>query len=232
MKPNAHRAVMASRQATSPDDPDFFPTAPWAGRAGAEVVRRLDPAAVEAWESACGAGHLVHALGDYFPKVWASDAYDYDGNAILDFLADDLAGRSVEWIITNPPFGDGRAEAFIRRAYRVAARGVAVFGRVGLLDSIGRYSLLYRDCPLTVFAPFSERVCLTKGRWEPDGSTAAFYAWFIWLKPALRPNRFMARIGADYFPATVPIPPGTEARLTRGDDARRFGAADRSRVSA
>jgi hypothetical protein len=232
MKPNAHRAVMASRQPTEADDPDFYPTGPWGGRAGAEIVRRFDPRARIVWECACGAGHLEHGLKDYFPKVLASDKYPYDGNRIVDFLADDVDGPAPDWIITNPPFGDGRAEAFVRRAYEVAERGVALLMRAAMLETLGRYPLLYQDCPLTAWAPFSERLALTKQRWEPDASSAAFYAWFFWLKPVLRPHRFMARVFGEWRPATIPIPPGTEARLTHPDDARLFGAVDRSKAAA
>lgn len=228
VKPASHRVVMASRQPTAPDDPDFFPTPPWGARAGGELIKRLDPRAREVWEPACGAGHMVHGLIDYFPVVIASDAYVYDGNRIADFLTDDLDGP-VEWIVTNPPFA--HVEAFVRRAWDHAERGVAMLCRAAMLESVGRHSLLYRDCPLTVFAPFSERLPMAKGRWEPDGSTAAFYAWFVWLKPALRPRRFMARIGGDWFPAVVPIAPGAEVRLTHRDDARLFGAVDRSRAA-
>lgn len=226
---------MASRQPTDPDDLDFFPTPPWGARAGGELIRRLDPRAARCWEPACGAGHMVHGLKDYFADIVATDIGAYDGNLIGDFLDDDWrtwasTWFSADWIATNPPFNE--LESFVRKAWDLAPRGVAMLMRAAGLETVGRYSLLYRDCPLTVFAPFSERLPMAKGRWEPDGSTAAFYAWFIWLKPVLRPQRFMARIGDDYFPATVPIPPGTEARLTHHDDARLFGAVDRSRAAA
>ena len=222
-----HRmAVMAHRQPTAADDPDFFPTPPWGARAGAELVRRLDPAARVVWECASGAGHMAHGLRDYFPVVRLSDAYAYDGEARFDFLSDGPGPFEADWIITNPPFAP--LEAFVRAAWPRARRGVAMLMRAGALESIGRYSLLYRDCPLTVFAPFSERLPMHRARWEPDGSSAAFYAWFLFCKPVLRPARFMARVGGDLYPATVPIPPGTEARLTRPSDAALFGVVDRS----
>jgi len=224
-KPRDHRAVMASRQPTAEDDPDFFPTPPWGARAGAELVRRLDPRATTVWEPACGAGHMVHGLLGYFPSVFASDAFAYDGNVVHDFLGEDPPLVRPDWVISNPPFKD--VEVFVRRAYALARRGVAMLMRAAVLESQGRHALLYRDCPLTVFAPFSERLPMAKARWEPDGSTAAFYAWFVWLKPELRPVRRMARVGGEVFPAVVPIPPGTEARLTHPDDARLFGAVAR-----
>lgn len=224
-KPASHRAVMASRQPTAPDDPDFFPTAPWGGRAGAELILRLDPEAREVWEPACGAGHLVHALSDYFPTVWASDAYHYGQAEVLDFHSPEAGMRRARWVATNPPFIG--IDRFIRRAWDVATHGVAILGRSALLESEGRHGLLYGDCPLTVFAPFTDRLPLTQGRWDPDASSAAFYAWFLFLKPALRPERFMTRIDGALRPAIVPIPPGSKARLTRASDAERLAARKR-----
>lgn len=233
MKPADHRAVMASRQDTAFEDADFFPTPPWAARVGGELIKRLDPVAASAWEPACGAGHMVHGLRGILPAVHASDAYLYDGNAIHDFVAD-AGGPAVDWIVTNPPFA--LIEPFVRRAYSHARRGVAMLMRAGVLESEGRYPLLYGDCPLTVFAPFSERVPMHKGRWESDGSTAAFYAWFIWLKPALRPRRFMARVGDSWYPATLPIAPGQKKRLTHRSDialsVNGKAAAVRARLTA
>ena len=230
MKPSSHRVVMASRQPTAKDDPDFFPTPPWGARAGGELIKRLDPRASSCWEPACGAGHMAHGLRDYFACVAASDAYAYDGNIIENFLGDEIGAPlswPVDWIVTNPPFA--HAETFVRLAWQRADRGVAMLCRAAFIETVGRYSLLYRDCPLTAFAPFSDRLPMHKGRWEPDGSSAAFYAWFIWLKPALRPHRFMARFGDDWLPAVLPIVPGAEARLTHPDDARRFGSVTRSK---
>lgn len=229
-RPDAARgaALLMSAHRVSPDsDPDFYPTPPWAARAGAELVRQLDPRARTVWEPACGAGHMAHGLRDYFPTVHMSDAYRYDGNQVIDFLGLAAERPAVDWIITNPPFN--QAEAFIRLAWERARRGVAMLMRAAGLETQGRHRLLTRDCPLTVFAPFSERVPMHKGRWEPDGTTAAFYAWFIWLKPELRPERFMARgPDGDRRPAVWLIAPGAEARLSRDDDARLFGVMERA----
>lgn len=218
---------LLSAHRVSPDsDPDFYPTPPWAARAGAELVLQLDPRARTVWEPACGAGHMAHGLRDYFPTVHMSDIGRYDGNQVIDFLGLAAERPAVDWIITNPPFN--QAEAFIRLAWERARRGVAMLMRAAGLETQGRHRLLTDDCPLTVFAPFSERVPMHKGRWEPDGTTAAFYAWFIWLKPALRPERFMARSPGGPRAAVWLIAPGAEARLTRENDARLFGVAERT----
>lgn len=222
--PGNSMAVMAHR-VTPKGGADLFLTQPWAGRAGAEIIRRLDPAARSAWEPACGPGTLAHGLAAGFDVVHASDAYLYDGNRIHDFLGSDQAPfGGVDWIVTNPPFE--HVAAFIRQALRLARRGVAMLLRLGCLDGIGRHDLFYgADTPLTVVAPFSERVAMMKGRYEPNGSTAAHYAWFIFLQPALKPARFMARIpdgsgGMLLRPGVIDIPPGTKKRLFQRSDLR------------
>jgi hypothetical protein len=53
---------------------------------------------------------------------------------------------------------------------------------------------------------------MTRGRWEPDASTATSYAWFVWsLQDERKDTRFTW------------IPPGCRTRLTKPDDAIRFG---------
>ncbi|ADK99402.1 hypothetical protein [Brevundimonas subvibrioides] len=216
--PRNAMAVMAHRVTTDPDSSDFAPTPPWGGRAGAEIIRELDPHAQSAWDPACGGLHLVHGLEDYFPTVHASDAYLYDGNVIHDFLGPDRPPfGAVDWIVTNPPFRP--AGAFIRRAYGLAGRGVAMLLRTGMLEGQARHGLIYGDCPYAVVAPFSERLPIHMGRYEADGSSAAFYSWFFWIKPILRPRRFMSRWpdGA-WRPSVRDIAPGAEKRLFRSSD--------------
>lgn len=207
LKPRDHRAVMASRRATATDDPDFYPTPPWGARAGGELIRRLDPRAASVWEPACGQGHMAHGLADYFETVQVSDLVPYGRHALYDFLGEAPPPFEADWIVTNPPFAG--IEGFIRLAHARARRGVAMLMRAAVLESVGRHRLLFVDCPLTVFAPFCERLPMHKGRWEPEGSTAAFYAWFVWVKAGAR------RAGP---PVIMPIAPGARARLTRPGD--------------
>lgn len=216
--------LMSAHRLSPPDDADLYPTPPWGGRAGAELVKQLDPLAWSAWECACGPGHLTYALRDYFGQVEASDAFDYGWNPIYDFTTPGPSPFDVDWIVTNPPFN--RSADFIRLALARARRGVALLMRTQALDSLGRHPLMYGAQPLTVLAPFCERLPMHKGRWEPDGSTAAFYSWFIWLKPCAwgvvgPPPVVMGKAR----PWVMDIPPGTKVRLSRPDDAARWGAA-------
>ncbi len=211
LKPVArgHTAVMASRDKTA-DERDFYPTWPWGARAGAELIRQLDPAAKSVWEPACGAGHMVHGFRDYFASVHASDAYWYDGNRIFEFIngADTDAPYVADWIATNPPFA--QLEDFIRVAHRRARRGVAMLLRLGCLAGQERDRLFHDECGLSAVAPFSERLPLLKGRCDPEITSATDYAWYFFEK-----HRRVARP----HPIVLRIPPGTRARLTRPSDA-------------
>jgi hypothetical protein len=208
--PSGHSAVMAMRAPTDPADLDYFPTPPWAARAGGELIKRLDPAARSCWEPACGEGHMAHGLADYFAIINQSDVHPYRaGQLVRDFLAPMPTGTVTDWIITNPPFN--RAGDFVQLGMDRARRGVAMLLRLVFLEGAKRHFLLYGPNPVTVVAPFAERVPMVKGRWDPEASSATAYAWFIWQK------------GVPPGPRLEPIPPGTRARLSREGDRARFG---------
>lgn len=209
---------------------EFYPTPPWAARAGAELVLRLDPGRWVAWEPACGQGHMAEAVRDQFAAVFASDVHDHGWerqDAVADFLdlATDNLGVEVDWIVTNPPFET--AAEFVRLGLRRARRGVAMLCRLNWIESAGRYPLFFGDTPLTVFAPFAERVPMVLGRWDPGAGSATGYAWFVWIKgdalDCARPS-WMTAWDVRPPPVVLPIPPGTKARLTHPDDARLWGA--------
>lgn len=228
-------SVMAGHagQVVEGDDPEtalfralnYFPTPPWAARAGGELVRMLDSGARTAWEPASGEGHCAVPLEDYFEGgVWRTDVHDYGGPNRPIFLGDfprgDFDGPScpqVDWVITNPPFA--RAEAFAAKGYQVARRGVALLCRLALVESVGRHPLM---CRKVLTAPFSERVPMQLGSWNPDLSSATAYAWFFWMKPeALAASPFEGAIRSAWaMDCTLErlIPPGTQSRLTQADD--------------
>lgn len=192
---------------------NFFPTPPWGSRALAAVIRELDLAATVVWEPACGQGHMADPLREYFRTVIASDIHPFGYGAVLDFLSPDAlqcASIKPDWIITNPPFK--RAQDFLRRGLELATTGVALIARLSWLEAEERYFDLYgasNPNRMTVCCPYIERLSMQLGSWEPELSSATSYAAFIFMK------------GATPMPIK-PIPPGTKARLTRPDDARRF----------
>lgn len=237
MKPTGAGSVMADRapDVVAADDPqtalyrklEYFPTPPWAARAGGELVKRFDPEALIAWEPCCGGGHMVHGLSDYFTHIFATDIHDHGAACQslppLDFTSADADAIETEWAFANPPFT--LAAEFVRLGLRRASRGVAILQRASWYETDGRYPLFYGETPLSLYAPFFDRVPMHLGRWEPKGGTATAYAWFLFMKPAVEPPEISALREALGCAATIGIPPGTKRRLTRADDARLFGAA-------
>jgi hypothetical protein len=209
---NGARSVMA-RRVEQRDSLDYFPTPPWATRALVErVLPHLGVGLTRTntvWECACGEGHMSEVLAEY-ATVIASDIASYrPEQKVQDFLDAAMMAPEVDWVITNPPFGD-RTTRFILRAFEIAHVGVAMFTRTQwATEGVGRYDLIFRDRPPTCFAPFVERVPLCKGRWDPDGSTATAYCWLIWA------------LGKKPTPPFY-IPPGCRKALTRSTDRRRF----------
>ncbi len=241
MKPAGASSVMADRARgeVAGDDArtalyrrlEFFPTPLWAARAGGELITALDPGMWACWEPCCGQGHLAYGLNRYFPHVHATDVHDHGWGGqyeALDFLAPEAGDRvAADWIVTNPPFAI--ADQVVRMALRRARRGVAVLCRLSFLESAGRHPLFYGDYPLDVLAPFTDRVPMTLGGWDPGASTATAYAWFVWFQDRARPAwlddvQAMTRAATgEHHIATRAIPPGTRARLTHANDARDWG---------
>lgn len=231
-RPRGAGAVMADHapEEVAEDTPElrlfralnYFPTPLWAARAGGELIQRIDPGPWSVWEPACGQGHMAEGLAGYFAEVVASDIHPHaplGGRApgrVVDFLSAEAEGLGpVDWVVTNPPFR--LAEAFVRVGLQRARRGVAILARLAFFETDTRYPLFFGETPLRVVAPFFERVPMHLGAWRPSGGTATAYAWFVWLKPFADPF-------AGELVQVIPIPPGAKARLTRPDDARRFGA--------
>ncbi len=185
MLPMGMHAVGAQRREPV-DSLDDFPTHPWATRALAEYV--LDLKGQRVWECACNRGYMARPLAEYAAEVIATDVFDHGFGGLYDFLSvGDLLGAElpfdgvIDWVITNPPFNE--IEAFLDRAVIVARRGVAFFGRLQLLESIGRYGAIWSpEAPhygRTTFAPFVERVPLVKGRIDRTATTTTAYAWMV-----------------------------------------------------
>ena len=185
---NTSHAVRAQRHEPK-DSLDFFGTNPWATRALIEHVMEplgLFDAHDRVWEPACGQGHMVRALREYYgTSVKASDIHDYMGNTVSpikgffvsDFLSD-AAHEQVDWVITNPPFN--LLQPFIDRALEVSRKGVAIFGPLTMLETVGRYESIFRpyEGRFTI-APFVERCPTNKGAPKKNATTASAYAWLL-----------------------------------------------------
>ena len=178
-KQNTTHAVMSQRHEKK-DSLDYFPTPPWATRALFHSV--ILPMGIihynnRVLEPACGGGHMVKVLQEYFDKVESCDIADYGQDRIADFLSKDVE-EEYDFIITNPPFN--LAEEFALKALPMARKLVAIFARTQFMEGIGRYERLFKPNPPTIIAQFCERVPIVKGRLSATASTATSYAWFLW----------------------------------------------------
>ena len=221
MSQNRSTAVMARRHEAA-DSLDFFPTPPWATRALCDWLGNRLAFQRSVWEPASGEGHMSDVLMEYFAFGKASDVHDYNRNAEIgsfvgqgpDVIQWDGV-RPPDWIITNPPFN--LALEFAERAIREVHIGVALLVRLAWLEGGSRYARLFKQTPPWKVALFSERVPMTKGRWDPMASTATAYCWVCWNRRA-----FVAE-GQTYFQW---IPPGQRQRLSKPDDVQRFAGSD------
>ena len=160
---------------------------------------------------------MVIPLKEYFPIVHASDVHDYGcGYDVGTFVGEGFDRATCshiigapDWIITNPPFSV--AVEFTQRGIEEARIGVAMLVRSNWAEGGERYEELFRDRPPTFIAQFCERVPMTKGRWDPDASTATSYSWFVWL--ARHPSTSTLFLW---------IPPGQRRALERAGDRQQF----------
>jgi hypothetical protein len=176
---NTTHAVMSQRHEKK-NSLDYFPTPPWATRALFHSV--ILPMGIihynnRVLEPACGGGHMVKVLQEYFDKVESCDIANYGQDRIADFLSKDVE-EEYDFIITNPPFN--LAEEFALKALPMARKLVAIFARTQFMEGIGRYERLFKPNPPTIIAQFCERVPIVKGRLSATASTATSYAWFLW----------------------------------------------------
>ncbi len=175
---NTSHAVMSQRVEAG-DSPDDFPTPPWATRALLEhVIGPESLSLMSCLEPACGAGHMAKVLKEYFGEVRYSDANEYGYGPVRDYLTSPYEPKSVDWVITNPPFR--LAEEFVINALETAKCGVAMLVRSVFLESVGRYNRLFHQNPPAKFAQFVERVPMVRGRLDAKASTATGYAWLVW----------------------------------------------------
>ena len=168
-----------AQRTESADSLDDFPTPPWATRAFlSHYFADENLGSDSVWEPACGRGHMAQVLAEYFGNVRGSDVFEYGYGEVQDFLTGLTALRSVDWLITNPPFR--LAEDFLIRGRQVARKGVALLTRTVFLESIGRYERIFTNAPPTTVLQYAERVPMVKGRVDQKASTATGYAWLVW----------------------------------------------------
>lgn len=191
-----HRGDDADRRGrqVAPPQLNYFPTPPFATRALCEFLQaeRGSLEGLTCWEPACGEGHMVRPLEEYFADVIASDVHPFGDNLCFDFtLAPVLGtpGDQPDFIVTNPPFT--LAYEFIEAAAVTARVGFAMLVRSAFLEGADRFARLWSRFPPDYVLQFSERVVMLEGRLiqsgavdpfaEKHGTTASTATAYVWL---------------------------------------------------
>ncbi len=151
---------------------------------------------------------MAYVLRDYAAAVRATDIESWGGatDGLVDFLAP-ADHPPVDWIITNPPFA--LALDFALTALNRATLGVALLVRLGWAEGQERAERLFSRHRPALLAIYEERVPMVVGAWDPDGTTATAYAWFVW------------RVAGANQTEAVWIPRSRD-RLSRDEDIRQF----------
>lgn len=132
------------------------------------------------WECACGEGHLSKVLEANGCLSRESDLVSRSNNCeTFDFL------QAKNWdgdIITNPPYS--KAKEFVEKAIDIIFEGnkVAMFLKLTFLEGQKRRKMFDKIPPKIVYVSSARLKCALNGNFNKTGSSAAAYAWFVWVK--------------------------------------------------
>ncbi len=135
------------------------------------------------WEPACGEGWIAKELARAGYDVVATDIADYGyGTPCVDFLDQHLP--RAKHIVTNPPYGDGLADAFIRKGLSFTERTGGTMAYLLNLASLchpDRHGSFVRRPPSLVIL-LDECHCFPNGK--PQQATrwsrTHKYCWAVW----------------------------------------------------
>jgi hypothetical protein len=120
---------------------DFYATPAWVTRALLDHVRLRGPV----WEPCCGDGAMARVLADAGHRVVSTDIADRGfGTPGIDFLACRAVPDGCRAIVTNPPYGEARANLGQARSSSLAMLGFLRHA-LTLTESVqGQLALLVR----------------------------------------------------------------------------------------
>jgi predicted RNA methylase len=158
---------------------EFYPTPPEATRA----LLSVEAFDGSIWEPACGEGHIAKVLVKAGYDVVSTDLIPRGyGAGDVDFLRE--SAPRAKHIITNPPYGRGLGDAFVRKALELTAEAggsVAMLLNLASLCHPTRHELWTMRPPAVIYA-LDELICWPEGRPELARSSTAThrYCWVIW----------------------------------------------------
>ena len=136
----------------------------------------------DVWEVSCGEGHLSKRFMQLGYNVESTDLIDRGfGQGGVDFLKTIKADYNGEMIITNPPYKF--AQEFIEHALAISDQGsyICMFLKLTFLEGQARRALFDKAPPYKVLVFSARQKCAINGDFAKTGSSAACYAWFIWV---------------------------------------------------
>jgi hypothetical protein len=156
------------------------------------------------WEPACGTGWMSEELKQDYPHVISTDLVDRGyGIGGMDFFSmgnvETRDACPVDSIVTNPPYADGLAEAFVHKGLNLAREKVCMLMRLAFLEGGKRYNSLFKDTPPHRVHVFSERITFYPNGLQTAGSGTTAYGWYVWDVP---------RLGENYATELKWLPPG------------------------
>jgi len=158
---------------------EFYPTPPEAVRA----LLSVESFDGSIWEPACGDGAIARELAAAGHRVVSTDRYAYGfGETGIDFLAE--TAPRARHIVTNPPYGNGLADAFMLKALRLTRQ---TGGKVALLLNLAslchpRRTALWQKMPPARLYAIDGVVCWPEHRYgpAPEAFTRHRYCWAVW----------------------------------------------------
>lgn len=175
---------------------EFYPTPPEATRALLSVESFDAPI----WEPACGRGAIAQVLTDHGHAVVGTDLYAYGfGESGVDFLRE--RQPRAKHIVTNPPYGHGLADKFIRRAVALTRQ---TGGKVAMLLNLASlchpsHTQQWRKWPPARIYAIDDIDCWPAHVPRPHRRFfTQRYCWAVWTPDHTGPSAFWWLSGADF----------------------------------
>jgi len=176
---------------------EFYPTPPEATRA----LLSVESFDGDIWEPACGDGRIAKVLTDHGHAVVSTDLHAYGhGETGIDFLRERTA--RAKHIVTNPPYGWGLADRFVRRALTLTQQ---TGGKVAMLLNMAslchpRRTAEWQQVPPARIYAVDDIVCWPEDRYGPPPPhfTKHRYVWAVWTPEHKGPPAFWWLSGAEF----------------------------------
>lgn len=183
---------------------DFYPSPPEATRA----LLSVETLAGSVWECACGDGAIAVELEAAGYAVTGTDLiYRGYGKGGVDFL-EQTTPRAVN-IITNPPYGHGLADRFVRHALTLTAKTggtVAMLMNLASLCHPQRHHWYLQHPPAAIYG-IDHIVCWPYGdpRFATSRTTQHRYCWMVWKQGHVGRPTFWWLSASDFgAPSAIP----------------------------